>query len=45
LLCCFQVNYQLEFYWLLNRQVGGFGSFENFVDVCCRTSEWLGIAR
>src|SRR5262245_48208878 len=35
LLCCFQIDYQLELRGLLHGQVGGLGSFENPVYEIC----------
>src|SRR5215469_16835659 len=38
----FEVDYQLEFGWLLDRQIGWLGAFENAIDVPCRVAEFFG---
>jgi hypothetical protein len=45
LLSCFQIDDQLELRWLLHRQIGGLGAFEDFVDVDGGASEHVGQTR
>ena len=41
LFCGFKVNHQLEFSWLFDGKLGGFGTFEDSVHVCRRASVGL----
>jgi hypothetical protein len=39
---CLHVDQKFELGWLLNRQIGRLGAFENFIDVAACTAEEIG---
>src|SRR5580698_9244204 len=43
-LCSFEINHQLEFRWLLNRQIGWLGSSRDAIDELCGTPVHYGEA-
>src|SRR5262249_12013904 len=43
LLGCFEIDNEIELLWLLHREVGGLGSFQNLIYVCGGTPEQVRI--